>query len=283
MKATISKDTAKRNKKIASKNKINNALNNNKNIINKFLNEKKIVDHKTLQWLAFLFMTVDHISMMLLPEIEVFREIGRLAFPIFCFLLTEGFVHTHDRGKYYLRLLGAGVISEIPYNIAVTGNVFDASKQNVMFELLFGFIALSVFEVFSIKLNSDKDKVLKNILIWVFTVVIGVIAEICNCDYGLYGVLLIMIFYFFRKEEEIDRFLIYLIGMFVITIVFFFGKNQIFCILSLIPIYFYNSKPKKKIGSLSGYKYLNYFYYPVHFIVLYGIFQAKELILSLMR
>lgn len=283
MKAIVSKKTAKINKKTYLKKQTDRALENNKSILGKFLNEKKIINKQMLQWMAFFFMTIDHIGMMIFPEIEAFREIGRLAFPIFCFLLTEGFVHTHDRSKYYLRLVGAALISEIPYNIAVTGNVFDASKQNVMFELLFGFIAMSVFETFSIKLNSDKDRVLKNILIWVFTVVIGVIAEIWNCDYGLYGVLLIMMFYFFRKEEEIDRFLIYFIGMFVITALFYFGQNQIFCVLSLIPIYFYNSKPEKKIGSLSGYKYFNYFYYPVHFIVLYGILQAKELILNLIR
>ena len=76
---------------------------------------------------------------ILYPLSLLLRILGRPAFLIYCFLLVEGFVHTRDRKKYGRNLLLFGLISEIPFNLAVANRVFDPMYQNVFFELFIGF------------------------------------------------------------------------------------------------------------------------------------------------
>lgn len=78
---------------------------------------------------------------------RIFRDIGRAAFPIFCFLLVEGFLHTHNRKKYGLNLFLFACISEIPWNFMFT-NTWRYEKQNVFFTLFLGYLAFCALEYF---------------------------------------------------------------------------------------------------------------------------------------
>ena len=98
-----------------------------------------------LKIIALLSMLVDHIGCVLFPKVTAFRIIGRLAFPIFAFLIAEGMVHTSNWKKYFLRLFIFAIISEIPFDFITSGKMIDWSHQNVLFTLLLGAMSIASF------------------------------------------------------------------------------------------------------------------------------------------
>jgi hypothetical protein len=86
----------------------------------------------------------------------IMRLIGRIAFPIFCFLLVEGFVHTHNKWKYAMRLGIFALVSEIPFDLAFRSKLLDFSSQNVFFTLLIGLLVMMGFEIIREKLGEKK-------------------------------------------------------------------------------------------------------------------------------
>jgi hypothetical protein len=118
-----------------------------------------------LKLIACLAMLIDHMAAFLPGDFMDMKEtlfmignkaislrmlmhyIGRTAFPLFAFLITEGFTHTHDRKKYGINLFIFALISEIPWNLAHTGDLFYA-RQNVFFTLLLGYLGLCTLEYY---------------------------------------------------------------------------------------------------------------------------------------
>lgn len=99
------------------------------------MNSKGSLTSSGLKIIAIVTMLIDHIGLVLFPELFILRLIGRLAFPpIFAFLLVEGFFHTKDVKKYMVRLGMYALISEVPFDLARKGGVvFDISGQNIFF------------------------------------------------------------------------------------------------------------------------------------------------------
>ncbi len=172
--------------------------------------------------------------------------IGRIAFPIFCFLLVQGFVHTSNKGKYKLRLFVFALLSEIPFNLALWER-FRFGASNVLFTLLLGLVSLEVIE-------KDWHLVVRG------PAVVGMVllADLLGCDYGAAGVLLIVMLYFARD----DKVMTVLVGLLAIVASPAFS---VMSILAYIPVYFYNGKRGLKL------KYVFYAFYPVHLLVLYFI------------
>ena len=201
-----------------------------------------------LKWIAILTMSVDHVGAVLFPTQLIFRYIGRISFPIFCFLLVEGFFHTHNIEKYMARLGVFAVISEIPYNLAFSKTVLDMGRQNVFFTLLLGVLLMYTLE----KTGNVTVKV-----IWI--ILFSWIAVTVRCDYSYKGILLIAIYYFLRRNLALKAFL----GS---TWNLFWGNSiQFYGVLATIPICMYNGEKGKSM------KYFFYAFYPLHLLVLYAV------------
>ena len=133
----------------------------------------------------------------------VLRLIGRLAFPIFCFLLVEGFVHTHDVKKYIGRLLLFGLVSEVPFDLAFFRTPFAPGYQNVYWTLALGVLAMAGLNHFE---KPDGSTGWQGLLCAGGCVLLGFLA---NTDYNGIGVLIICALYLTRaarqKDTELDE------------------------------------------------------------------------------
>lgn len=183
------------------------------------------------------------------------RAVGRLAFPIFCFLLTEGFIHTHDRRKYCLRMAVFACIAEIPYELALI-NRPSWDFQNVFFELFLGLLTLQ-----GLKKAEEFSDIRRSIYGGLSVVIGSILAWLIKADYSCYGIMLMSFFYILRG----NRYLQLLTGgvmAFVQSLLSAFGAAA----LAFVPLSFYNGKRGK--GNM---KYLFYWFYPVHLLLLFGL------------
>ncbi len=224
----------------------------------------KIINGSWLKFIAVVSMLIDHMAYLVLPHFDLFCEpievvgkeftlikicrlIGRLAFPIFAFLITEGFVHTKNYKKYGLNLLAFAVISEIPYNLFYCGKFFYLSSQNVYFTLFLGFLALYILD--NVKTDTEKA-------IYVFGVVI--LSLLLKGDYGAKGVILIILLYLLKNQLPVAS---------VLSFGVLSGGIAAWC--AFLPINMYNGKR----GFIKGkaMKYAFYAFYPVHLFILFAI------------
>lgn len=228
-----------------------------------------------LRSLAVIFMLCDHMWATVIPGNNWLTHIGRMAFPIFAFQISEGFIHTSNLKKYILRLLGFALISEIPFNLFYGGNWFYPYHQNVMFTLLLGLLAISLID------KARKDKTAKTIIknaLLLIPICLG--AYIGFPDYGFWGFLTVVMFYLFRNFPF--AWLLQLIAMLLINLILFegqtvlvelFGKTfeiatQGYAVFALIPIWLYGGK-KGRSGKVAQYGF--YAFYPIHMLILYLI------------
>ena len=126
-----------------------------------------------IKLLAATFMVIDHVGAIFLPHEYGFRAIGRLSFPLFCWLLVQGEAHTKNIWQYALRLLMLGIISQPIYMLA-----FEARQLNILFTLLLGLLALRAARIFP-----DSQ--------FVTWIGIGLLAEVAHFEYGAYGIAII--------------------------------------------------------------------------------------------
>ncbi len=216
-----------------------------------------------LKLIALTTMIIDHYGAIFQNGVTAFRIIGRLAFPIYCFLLVEGYFHTADVKKYAKRLFVFALISEIPFDLAFYNNV-GFVHQNIFFTLFIGLAVIYILDNKIAAYNISNTAA----AIASFTVIIAsfIAAIALSVDYNAIGIVYILTFYFTRDYDRPKKFIT--IGL----IIFFVNLSsywvQQFSLLALIPIYFYNQElgPKNKILQLSFYAV-----YPLHLIIFYFI------------
>ena len=148
----------------------------------------------TLHILAMAFMLCDHLWGTIVSGNEWLTCIGRLALPIFAFLLVEGYFHTKNLKKYAGRLFIFALISEIPFNLMMGGSIFFPIHQNILFSFL---IALGL--IFLNEKAKANGKISLRILTGVCTVILGaVFGRLTMVDFYHAGILTVLVFYFFR-------------------------------------------------------------------------------------
>ena len=184
------------------------------------------------------------------------RLIGRLGFPIFCFLLIEGFLHTRNVKKYALNLGIFALVSEIPFNLGFSGNLWFAGYQNVFFMLLIGMLLLIDLKWIGERFIGKK---IPFIGLSILVVAIGmVLAALLKTDYSHFGGLTIVVMYWFRKKRMVEM----AMGCLSLTVMSFI---ELPAFLTLIPISKYNGKRGFSL------KYVFYAFYPVHILILHFI------------
>lgn len=184
------------------------------------------------------------------------RAIGRISFPLFCFLLIEGFLHTHDVKKYALNLGLFALISEIPFNLAFKGDWKDLTYQNVFFTLFLGLLMMILLR--EIERRYAYSNMLSSFLKIVVILACAAAAWLLKSDYNAMGILCIGIMYNVRQ----NKMACIGIGCAALTLV---SSNELTCFLAMIPVYLYNGERGLKT------KYAFYAFYPVHLLLLYLI------------
>ncbi len=207
---------------------------------------KSGISGSTLKLIAIFTMLIDHIAATVILQMInngiggqtlidiywVMRSIGRMAFPVFCFLLVEGFKYTHSREKYAARMFIFALISEIPFDLAINNTVLEFKSNNVFFTLLLGLLAITVLDWLK---SVDKIEKASSAVKWFLVTLIRCIVMV--------SVVLVM----------------------MIIAELFSGTIEFFALFMLIPLRYYNGKRGISL------KYVFYAFYPVHLFVLYLI------------
>ena len=256
-----------------------------------------------LKIVAIICMVCDHLRYVLPnADTEMMRVLGRIAFPIFAFLIVEGFVHTKNLKKYIMRLGLVAIISEYPFLLFTIGcKICDEIELNVLFTFLCGVLVLFFYDkakkIFHslIQKENFENNIKKRIVLLVSYIVsivlIGWMANELKMDYGDFGIAIILLFYIFREKNIFKNVLIASISVIGLLLKIFFAYNMdisspnflssmkyclpymIGYICAAVILMQYNGK----VGKYKM-KYFFYLFYPVHMVVMYLIYKYITII-----
>jgi hypothetical protein len=238
-------------------------------------NHKKLdLSSAALHILAMALMLCDHLWGTILSGNDWLTCLGRIAFPIFAFMIVEGYFHTKNLKKYVLRLLFWAILSEIPFNLALGSRLFYPIHQNVLWTFL-----MAIGLIHWNERTRASGKLWLRFLIAAVTLLLGTLLGILTfVDYHHAGVLTVLVFYFCRGRKwwhfvaqllclwylnvEVLSGYAYQIELFGRT---FFLVRQCFALLALIPIWLYRGRQ----GHHSRpFQLACYAFYPLHLLIL---------------
>ena len=225
-----------------------------------------------LKLIAVIAMITDHTAVAFRLDLPdgvqlAMRSTGRIAMPIFCFLIAEGLFHTKSVKKYAGRLLIFAVLSEVPFDLLVHGRLWNTNTQNVFFTLFLGLLGILCFDICLARGQQ---------FLALFSIVMaGALALLLQTDYGPFGVFFIFAFYAFRGNKS-AMFFMFSLGVMTLTLVeamaykslSIYSLISMFELAALIPIWLYNGK--KGLGNRIV-KYGFYVFYPAHLLVLFAL------------
>jgi len=219
--------------------------------------------------LAMLTMLIDHIGAafefsMPYPVYLVCRIIGRIAMPLFCFMIAEGLFYTRDAKRYMMRLAIFALVSEVPFDLLFMNELLEFRVQNVGFTLLLGLSGILLFDSFAAQ--GHKGAALAAIL------AAGAAAHFLRADYGVFGVYYVFIFYYFRngkwgKTAALAAGVFLLIWTSPITD-WGIAIGSTAAVLAVIPIALYNRERGRENRPL---RTVFYAFYPAHLFILYAL------------
>ena len=225
----------------------------------------------SLKMIALLTMICDHVGYTLFPGFLVLRAVGRLAFPIYAFLVAEGYRKTSNPNKYAMRLAIFAVISEIPFDMVFFNSPLYMEGQNVFLTLLLGLLAVMTYD------RLTKRRMQAAAMISVLACALA--ASVLKTDYEFVGVLMIFVFFVCKDNTSKAVWITVLAAANAATQILsaevigydilFWGGLQLLEIAALPIIFSYNGKLGPRL------KYFFYAAYPVHLLILYVIVHWK--------
>lgn len=219
---------------------------------------QKGLSGNTLKIIALVAMTLDHLALLVIPQAEWLRIVGRIAMPIFAYMIAEGCKYTKNKLKYFLMVFVLGVICQVVYFI---------SDESLLMGILIDF-SISILIIYCVAYATKVKKwwtyIIVIVSITLTVILVYLLPEITNdlvsFDYGIGAILLPVVVYLFNNSW----FKLLATALILIPICAIEWQVQWFCYLALIPLALYNGKRGKyKL------KYLFYIYYPLHLVVLY--------------
>lgn len=226
----------------------------------------------TLKILAIVAMFIDHVGAGLVGRLiqsrlseatlesisalnllyTIMRNIGRIAFPIFIFLMIEGMKKTRNVWKYALRMGGFAILSEIPFDLTFNGKILESSYQNIFFTLLIGMLTIITINRIGGILETYGNVLIRIAVAIPVTYVGAWVAETMRTDYGAIGVVCIVVMYIFSDNRVMQIMSGCIVFLWEVT-----------APLAFVPIGFYNGKRGVSL------KYVFYAFYPLHLLLIY--------------
>ena len=223
------------------------------------LKKFQILNGAKLKYIAFLSMLIDHVNNgvvtplldgkgVLLHISNIFSILGRIAFPIFILFIVEGFFKTRNRKKYLFNLVLFGIISEVPFDLFTSKVFYNPNWNNMMFTLAICLVTIWI-------IDEVKDRI-NNKFLWygvslVIVMAFGLLAMQLSLDYDYHAIILAYVFYIFYDRPVLGAAIGY------VSII-----KELYSFLGFAMTITYNGKRGKQN------KWINYFFYPVHLLIL---------------
>ena len=230
--------------------------------MNGFCKNFQFLSGAGLKLIAIISMLADHVNKALIyPYLEsnhgflafisdVFDIIGRIAFPLFCFMLVEGYFKTRNRKKYLLNLLLFGVISEVPFDMFTTASFFNMNWNNVMFTLALVLVTVWIIDTLKEKMQK-RPKALWYLVSILIVLVMCIVSMSLSLDYEHHAILIGYFFYLFHDMP-----------VFAIPFGYASMFKEPWALLGFGLTLTYNGERGKQ------HKMLYYWFYPVHLLIL---------------
>jgi len=224
----------------------------------------QLLSGNALKLLAAFFMTLDHAGLMLFPEYPIFRILGRLALPIFAFMIAEGCKYTRNRKKYFGMVFGLGTVCQIVYWFV---------DHSLYFSILITF-SLSILMVYTLQTFQKHRNGPSFLLFFAAVAAVWWLNRIFTIDYGFWGCLL-PVFPALCHKTKFDRLPVQtaLLAFGLLLLAADTGSVQYWSLLALPLLLCYSGRRGK--GNL---KYFFYIFYPAHLVVLEAIAMALALL-----
>lgn len=230
--------------------------------MNGFCKNFQFLSGAELKLIAIISMLADHVNKALIyPYLEsnhgflafisdVFDIIGRIAFPLFCFMLVEGYFKTRNRKKYLLNLLLFGVISEVPFDMFTTASFFNMNWNNVMFTLALVLVTVWIIDTLKEKMQK-RPKALWYLVSILIVLVMCIVSMSLSLDYEHHAILIGYFFYLFHDMP-----------VFAIPFGYASMFKEPWALLGFGLTLTYNGERGKQ------HKMLYYWFYPAHLLIL---------------
>lgn len=217
----------------------------------------RFLSGNTLKLIAAFFMTLDHMGELLFPHAVFLRILGRIAMPIFAYMIAEGCKYTRNRRKYFGTIFALGAVCQVVYYFV---------DRSLYMSILITF-SLSILTIYALQYWKEKKTVLSGLVFAGAVAVVYGLNRLFTIDYGFWGCMLpVFAALPHGTKHDRDQLSSTLLGVGLIPLSLSMGSIQIFSLMALPFLYCYTGKRGK-----ANLKYFFYIFYPAHLAVLQAI------------